>query len=146
MDSCWNRDYRNEIIRFLEPAVGKIQSEYLTNDEGCIAIEMLQGNPNVVSFIDRSRIARCDFNLYTRANGRDTQSRKSAMDLLMTAAKKCVMEAPFEGAYIELCEFPHLFNRNMSGNEEYQAGFSLFFTMRPDDIPLNKSSTQEATE
>ena len=146
MDSCWNRDYRDEIIRFLEPAVGPVNTEYLTNDEGCVAIESLQGEPNAVSFIDRSRIARYDFNLYVRANGRDTQSRKKAMDTLMTAAKKCVGESPFEGAYIEIVEFPHLFNRNMSGNEEYQAGFSMFFTMSPSDIPLNDTETQEAEE
>lgn len=138
MDTCWNLDYRDKIIRFLEPAVGPINSEYLTNDEGCIAIEMLQGDPNAICFVDRGRLARYDFNLYVRANGRDTFSRKRAMDTLMIAAKKCVKEAPFEGAHIELVEFPHLFNRNMSGNEEYQAGFSLFFIMQPSDLPLRE--------
>lgn len=138
MDSCWNLDYRDKIIRFLEPAVGPVQTEFLTNDEGCISIEMLRGEPNLISFVDRGRIARYDFNLYVRANGHDTFSRKRAMDTLMIAATKCVKERPFENAYIELTEFPHLFNRNMSGNEEYQAGFSLFFLMQPSELSLKE--------
>ena len=141
MDSCWNLDYRDKIIRFLEPVVGPVNSEFLTNDEGCVALELLRGNPNLVTFVDRGRIAQYDFNLYIRANGRDTFSRKRAVDLLMAAAKKCIKESPFEGAYIELTDFPHLFNRNMSGNEEYQAGFSLIFPMTPSDTPLNTEET-----
>ena len=137
MDSCWNRDYRDAIIRFLEPVTGPIQTEYLTNEDGCVALEELKGNPNYLTFIDRERVAKYDFNLYVRTNGRDTQSRKKAIDTLMAAAKKCIVECPFENAYIEICEFPHLFNRNMSGNEEYKAGFTMFFRMQPDSNPMD---------
>lgn len=136
MDTCWNLDYRDEIIRFLEPAIGPINSEYLTNEDGCVSMELLRGEPNLVSFADRGRIARYDFNLYVRTNGRDTASRKKAIDTLMTAARACVVATPFESGYIEMCEFPYLFNRNMSGNEEYKAGFSLFLRMQPEESLL----------
>ncbi len=143
MDSCWNRDYRDTVIRFLEPVTGPIATEYLSNTDGSVALEELRGNPNYITFVDRGRIARYDFNLYVRTNGRDTASRKKAIDTLMAAAKKCVMEEPFPGAYIEITEFPYLFNRNMSGNEEYKSEFSMFFRMQPDSIPLRESEEEE---
>ena len=127
MGNCWNRDYRDLMIRFLSPVTGKIGTEYLSNADGSVAIEELRGEPNYLSFMDGSRLSRYDFNLYVRTNGRDTASRKKAIDTLMAAGNKCATELPFEGAYVEMTEFPFLFNRNMSGNEEYKAGFSLFF-------------------
>lgn len=136
MDTCWNLDYRDAILRVLEPAVGPINTEYLTNEDGCISMELLRGEPNLVSFVDRGRIARYDFNLYVRTNGRDTASRKKAIDTLMAAARACVLATPVETGYIEMCEFPYLFNRNMSGNEEYKAGFSLFLRMQPEEALL----------
>jgi len=143
VDTCWNRDYRALVISFLSPVTGPIQTEYLTNDDGCVAMEELKGDPNYVSFLDRGKIARYDFNLYVRTHGRDTASRKKAVDTLMNAAKKCLRQEPFEGACIEMTEFPHLFNRNMSGNEEYKAGFALFFPMTPGDLPLNPTGEEE---
>jgi hypothetical protein len=145
VDSCWNLDYRALIIDFLTPVTGPISTEYLTNDVGCVSLEEKSGNPCLMGFLDRGKIARYDFNLYVRAHGRDTASRKKAVDTLMQAARKCIVEEPFPGAYIEMTEFPSLFNRNMSGNEEYVAGFSLVFPMRPDDIPLGYE-TEAATD
>ncbi len=136
MDSYWNRDYRDIIIRFLSPVTGTITTEYLSNTDGSVAIEELRGEPNLVSFVDGSRISRYDFNLYVRTNGRDTASRKKAIDTLLAAANKCASERPFEGAYIEITGFPYLFNRNMSGNEEYRAEFSLFFQTDNGGNPL----------
>lgn len=140
MDSCWNRDYRDAVIRFLEPVTGPIATEYLSNEDGSVAMEELRGNPNYLSFVNRGRIARYDFNLYVRTNGRDTAARKKAIETLMAAARKCIVDVPFEGAYMEISEFPYLFNRNMSGNEEYKAEFSMFFPMKPDDVPLEKEA------
>lgn len=127
MGNYWNRDYRDLMIRFLSPVTGKISTEYLSNTDGSVAIEELRGELNYLSFADGSRLSRYDFNLYVRTNGRDTAARKKAIDTLMAAANKCASEHPFEDAYVEMTEFPYLFNRNMSGNEEYKAGFSLFF-------------------
>ena len=138
MDNCWNRDYRAEVLRFFEPVTGPIATEYLSNDDGSVMLEELDGNPSYVSFINRGRIARYDFALYVRTNGRDTASRKRAVDLLMAAANKCVKERPFPDSYIELTDFPKMFNRNMSGNEEYRAGFSMFFKMSAGEIPLEE--------
>ena len=143
MDTCWNRDYRDIVIRFLSPITGDISTEYLSNTDGSVSIEELRGEPNFISFMDGSRISRYDFNLYVRTNGRDTASRKKAMDTLMAAANKCVEEIPFEGAYVELTEFPFLFNRNMSGNEEYKAGFSMFFFSGKVKNPLIKPMMQQ---
>ena len=136
MDNCWNRDYRDLMIRFLSPVTGKIVTEYLSNTDGSVAIEELRGEPNYLSFIDGSRLSRYDFNLYVRTNGRDTAARKKAIDTLIAAGNKCASERPFEGAYVEMTEFPFLFNRNMSGNEEYKAGFSLFFHTDAGENPL----------
>lgn len=136
MGSCWNRDYRDIVIRFLSPVTGTITTEYLSNTDGSVAIEELGGEPNLISFVDGSRISRYDFNLYVRTNGRDTAARKKAIDTLFAAANKCATERPFKGAYIEMTEFPHLFNRNMSGNEEYKAEFSLFFQTDNGGNPL----------
>lgn len=144
MDNCWNLDYRARIIDFLSPVTGPIATEYLTNDVGSVALEELSGNPCLMTFLDRGKIARYDFNLYVRAHGRDTASRKKAVDTLMQAARKCIVEEPFPGAYIEMTEFPSLFNRNMSGNEEYRAGFSLIFPMRPGDRPLEADTEEDA--
>ena len=134
MASYWNRDYREEIIRFLEPVTGPIETEYLRNGDGSVAIEELQGDPNEVVFVDGGRIARYDFNLYVRTHGRDTASRKRAADTLMAAARKCASDAPFPRARMIMTEFPSLFNRNMSGNEEYRARFSLYFPMNPEEV------------
>ncbi|MBP3300638.1 MAG: hypothetical protein J6M34_03950 [Clostridia bacterium] len=134
MDSYWNRDYRAEIIRFLEPVTGPIETEYLRNGDGSVAMEELRGDPNQVVFVDGGRIARYDFNLYVRTNGRDTASRKKAMDTLMAAARKCATQSPFPNAYVVMAEFPSLFNRNMSGNEEYRAKFSMYFRMKPTEV------------
>ena len=60
------------------------------------------------------------------------------LTLLPDTANKCVKEDPFPDSYIELTDFPKLFNRNMSGNEEYRAGFSMFFKMSPGEIPLEE--------
>lgn len=136
MGSCWNRDYRDIVIRFLSPVTGKIATEYLSNANGSVAIEELRGEPNLISFVDGSRISRYDFNLSVRTVGRDTASRKKAMDTLMAAANRCAEARPFEGAYVEMTEFPFLFNRNMSGNEEYKAGFSMFFFAGNGENPL----------
>ncbi|MBQ1272569.1 MAG: hypothetical protein IIY12_03635 [Clostridia bacterium] len=137
MDSCWNRDYRKIVINFLSPVTGPITTEFLSNADGSVAIEQLRGEPNLICFVDGSRLSRYDFNLYVRTNGRDTASRKKAMDTLMAAANHCASHLPFSGAYIEMTEFPHLFNRNMSGNEEYQAQFSMFFRTGTSGDPLN---------
>ncbi len=137
MGSCWNRDYRDLMIRFLSPVTGKIVTEYLSNTDGSVAIEELRGEPNYLSFLDGSRLSRYDFNLYVRTNGRDTAARKKAIDTLIAAGNKCAEELPFEGAYVEMTEFPFLFNRNMSGNEEYKAGFSLFFRTEAGENPLS---------
>ncbi len=140
MGSCWNRNYRQAVIDFLSPVTGPIATEYLSNADGSVAMEELRGEPNFICFIDGSRLSRYDFNLYVRTHGRDTASRNKAVDTLMRAANKCAAERPFEGAYLEMTEFPYLFNRNMSGNEEYKAEFSLFFrTQKP-----GENSTQEA--
>ena len=136
MESCWNRDYRDIIIRFLSPVTGDIATEYLSNTDRSVAIEELRGEPNLISFIDGSRISRYDFNLYVRTNGRDTAARKKAMDTLMAAANRCAAQRPFAGAYVEITECPYLFNRNMSGNEEYKAGFSMFFRSEASGNPL----------
>ncbi len=136
MDNYWNRDYRDIIIRFLSPVTGTIATEYLSNTDESVALEELRGDPNFISFVDGSRISRYDFNLFVRTNGRDTASRKKAVDTLMAAAKRCAEMRPFEGAYVEMTEFPFLFNRNMSGNEEYKAGFSMFFSTGTGKNPL----------
>jgi hypothetical protein len=136
VDNCWNRDYRAEVLRFFEPVTGPIATEYLSNQDGSVAMEQLRGNPNYICFVDGSRLSRYDFNLYVRTNGRDTASRKKAMDTLMAVANHCASAHPFEGAYVEMTEFPYLFNRNMSGNEEYKAEFSLFFRTGNSGNPL----------
>ncbi len=149
MADCWNRDYRDIIIRFLSPVTGPITTEYLSNADGSVTIEELQGEPNVLFFVDGSRICRYDFNLYVRTNGRDTAARKKAVDTLFAAANKCATERPFKDAYIEITNFPHLFNRNMSGNEEYQAEFSLYFKTEPGDnclMPPVATLYEEGTE
>ena len=67
----------------------------------------------------------------------------------MAAANKCVLERPFKDAYIEVNEFPYLFNRNMSGNEEYRAEFSMFFFMSPGNLSLEdmkRGSESEVAE
>ena len=127
MADCWNRDYRQEVIRFLSPVTGPIVAEYLYNEDGSICIEQLDGNPDLITFLDKSKVSRFDFHLYVRTNGRDSASRKKAVDTLMAAANKCEKEIPFPGAKMTLVEFPKLFNRNMSGNEEYRARFALYF-------------------
>lgn len=137
MDSCWNRDYRKIVINFLSPVTGPIATEYLSNADESVSMEQLPGDPNLICFIDGSRISRYDFNLYVRANGRDTASRKKAMETLINAANHCDSTRPFSEAYIEMTEFPHLFNRNMSGNEEYKARFSMFFRTGTSGNPLN---------
>ena len=137
MDTCWNRDYQKIVIDFLSPVTGPIATEYLSNADGSVAMEELRGEPNLVCFIDGSRLSRYDFNLYVRTNGRDTAARKKAMNTLMDAANQCASVRPFEGAYIEMTEFPYLFNRNMSGNEEYKAQFSMFFRTGTSGNPLN---------
>ena len=136
MGNCWNRDYRDIVIRFLSPVTGTIVTEYLSNTDGSVALEELRGEPNLISFVDGSRISRYDFNLFVRTNGRDTASRKKAVDTLMAAANRCAATRPFEGAYVEMTEFPFLFNRNMSGNEEYKAGFSMFFFTAAEKNPI----------
>ena len=77
MDNCWNRDYRDRIIRFFEPVTGPIVTEYLHNADGSVGLELLRGRADYVTFVDRGRIAKYEFNLYVRTNGRDTASRKS---------------------------------------------------------------------
>ncbi len=136
MANCWNRDYRQTVIDFLSPVTGPVVTEYLSNTDGSVAIEEQRGEPNLISFVDGSRISRYDFNLYVRTNGRDTAARKKAMDTIMAAANRCASVRPFEGAYIEITAFPYLFNRNMSGNEEYKAEFSMFFKTDTGDNSL----------
>ena len=146
MGSCWNRDYRDLMIRFLSPVTGKIATEYLSNADGSVAIEEVRGEPNYLTFLDGNRLSRYDFNLYVRTNGRDTAARKKAVDTLMAAGNYCASVRPFEGAYVEMTEFPFLFNRNMSGNEEYKAGFSLFFQTTEGENPLSPPIAEYSEE
>ena len=142
MDNCWNRDYRDRIIRFFEPVTGPIVTEYLHNADGSVGLELLRGRADYVTFVDRGRIAKYEFNLYVRTNGRDTASRKKAIDTLMAAANRCLTAIPFENAYIEITGFPYLFNRNMSGNEEYRAEFALIFRVDADPRPLKDENAE----
>ncbi len=136
MANCWNRDYRQQVIDFLSPVTGPIATEYLSNEPWSVALEEERGRPTLISFVDGSRISRYDFNLYIRCTGRDTAARKQAMDTLIAAANRCASARPFPEAYIEMTDFPFLFNRNMSGNEEYKAGFSLYFISENGSNPL----------
>lgn len=136
MANCWNRDCRQTVIDFLSPVTGPIATEYLSNQDGSVSLEELRGEPNLIPFVDGGRIARYDFNLCVRTHGRDTAARKKAIDTLMAAAGRCAEIRPFMGGYIEMTGFPFLFNRNMSGNEEYKAGFSMFFRVDSAGNPL----------
>ncbi len=136
MGNYWNRDYQKIITDFLSPVTGPIGTEYLSNEPWSVAMETQPGRPSLVSFVDGSRISRFDFNLYIRCDGRDTAARKRAMDTLMAAGDYCASKRPFPEAYVEMTGFPHLFNRNMSGNEEYKAEFSLYFITENGGNPL----------
>lgn len=126
MGRSWNPDWQETLIEYLETVTGPIRPEYLQNDDGCVMFEQREGAPNCAGFIDGSSISRFDFALYVRCNGRGRADRKRATDLLYAAANLCEQGSPIENSYITVTRFPSLFNRNMSGNEEYRALFSLY--------------------
>ena len=126
MGRSWNPDWAQQIIEYLEPSLGTILPEYLENDDGSIMLEQKEGNPNYLNFVDGSTLARMDFSLYVRCNGRASADRKRATDLLYEAANLCEAESPVDDSYIVLTAAPSLFNRNMSGFEEYRASFALY--------------------
>lgn len=127
INSYWDKDPCQEIIEFLSPVTGKIVPEYLRAEDGSVMLEQGHGNPDQIQFLDGSRISCYHFKLYVRTHGRDSAARKNAVDKLIAAANLCETETPFEGGYIALRKFPYLFNRNMSGYEEYCGEFSLYW-------------------
>ena len=126
MGKYWNNDWVTDVIAFLEPVTGPICPEYLSNNDSSVMLEQLKGNPNHITFLDGRKIAKHNFALYVRCNGRGSADRRRATDILFAAAEKCAAETPYENAKLEMTGFPSLFNRNMSGMEEYRAVFSLY--------------------